>query len=197
MILELTWAELKTILNIKPIPFLYFDKDSNYFIYAGDGPIAYSCVIPKEDTPSSVQTDFENNYKDSGNLLPKLYGDSVLLDPITKNTTTVFYLKMDLPCWPQGTIAQIIDADFGDYINIKITDKDNTLSLGSDYVLAEIVKKWYVPSAPGGDGKIYAHIPTIPGKVLYPNLYLKISYTSVSSILEPTPQGFINFSFYR
>lgn len=58
--IELSWSEFKTAIAAG-LPYNYIDRSGNYIIYAVDGPITYSCLVPKNS--DSDQAEFEATYK--------------------------------------------------------------------------------------------------------------------------------------
>lgn len=64
----------------------------------------------------------------------------------------------------------------GDYAAFQVVDKDNVLGYGAGLVLAEWVKKWYVPSALSVWKTSSEMVTQLP-----PGLYARLRYTSVGT----------------
>lgn len=107
----------------------------------------------------------------------------------TKNTTTDFDLKVDKEeCYCSGGEIIVKDAEHGDYIEIQVVDVDNIFGYGAGTVLATYLKKWFVDYR----GKNVLEVPY--AGYIYKNLYLRLKYTSVSSIQDVKVA--INYSFH-
>lgn len=73
-----TWSQWKTVYTIKGLPFQYEDDNNVYTIWSYDQSEVFMCQIWKNSIPDSAQitqsqndldkTDFETNFKSSGNL---------------------------------------------------------------------------------------------------------------------------------
>lgn len=60
--IELNWSDFKNNIDSRMLNIQYFEKGSQYFLYAFDGHLTFFCKIEKEEA-----TDFETNYKSSSN----------------------------------------------------------------------------------------------------------------------------------
>jgi hypothetical protein len=63
--IDLTWLELKSMLNSSTVDFKYIDTSNRYEIYAYDAGFSSRTIIHKSNTADI--TDFEANYKPIGN----------------------------------------------------------------------------------------------------------------------------------
>lgn len=100
----------------------------------------------------------------------------------TKNTTTNFDYKITADnLYFSGAEATYKDAVMGDYIKCVIIDKDNILGFGANYIVSIFADKWYL-DADGG----FSYVDlTYAGQVPI-NLYLRVTYVSTGTILNPT-----------
>jgi len=79
--IELTWTEIKGIVDSKKLSIQYFTKGNQYHIYAFDGNLSFFCKLEIEDA-----TDFETNYLPSANKnLTEIDSDG---RQVTKSATT-------------------------------------------------------------------------------------------------------------
>lgn len=60
-----TWTNLKTFVDARGASVQYIDEGTRYYLWAADGTLVLDCIINKDG--NSDQTDFETNYKASGN----------------------------------------------------------------------------------------------------------------------------------
>jgi len=67
MIVNLSWAELKNLEQIKKLGLQYIDEGTDYKIWISENGDTYQTFISKTDTPNSDQIDFETNYKSISN----------------------------------------------------------------------------------------------------------------------------------
>lgn len=79
-------------------------------------------------------------------------------------------------------------ATFGDYVSVKIIDKDNVLGYGANFVVATPVVKAYVDPSSSRIQAESEYARTIPT-----GLYIRISYTSIA--LLTTTQVAVNLYF--
>ncbi len=88
---------------------------------------------------------------------------------IDYQVTETFYLN--------GVRLLVKDGSFGDYVNFQVVDKDNLLGLGSNVVLSEFGKKWYIASDSEFQEDV---IVSYPAKV-NAGLYIRLVYVALNS----------------
>lgn len=66
MNLDLTWDQVKTVVDSKALTVQWLDLSDRYLIHVVDGSFILQCFIHKT-VESAFCTDFETNYKDVGN----------------------------------------------------------------------------------------------------------------------------------
>lgn len=65
--MQLTWAQVKTIVDSKSLTVQWIDVGDWYWIHVVDGTFILDCTINKSIEPS-LASDFETNYKPYGNI---------------------------------------------------------------------------------------------------------------------------------
>lgn len=74
--MNLSWADFKAFLTQRGASVQWLIVNGMYMLWAFDGPMSVLCSIPISETPSTEQTDFETNYKASGNTRLAVQADS-------------------------------------------------------------------------------------------------------------------------
>lgn len=64
---ELNWTNFKSFLSSRNLSCQYFDDGNSYYLYALDGYLSVFCLIPKDSPANTDQSDFETNFKSTGN----------------------------------------------------------------------------------------------------------------------------------
>jgi hypothetical protein len=191
--MKLSWSNFKTICNNKLLSIQMDERDVVYYLTAHDGPILYRCDLLKETPASSDQTDFENNYKSLTNkpIKPKdTLGNEIVKSAVfndatgfrfrghsfsatvTANTTQDIDYKLNEERHINGGRLIVDNVGNDDLVTFQVIDKDNVLGFGSNVVLDEFIKDFFVPKS----GDIEIQLP-YPAKIIV-NLYLRMKYTS-------------------
>lgn len=191
--MKLSWSDFKSICNSKLLSIQMNERDVVYYLTAYDGPILYRCDLLKESPASSEQTDFETNYKSSTNkpVKPKdslgneivksaVFNDATgfrfrghsVSDTVLTNTTKDIDYKLLEERHINGGRLMVDNVGNDDVVTFQVIDKDNVLGLGTNVILDEFIKDFFIPKS--GDAEI--NLP-YPAKILQ-NLYLRIKYTS-------------------
>lgn len=191
--MKLSWSDFKTICNIKLLSIQMNEKDVVYYLTAYDGPILYRCDLLKENPASSDQTDFETNYKSNTNkpVKPKdslgneivksaVFNDATgfrfrghsFSDTVNSNTTKDIDYKLVEERYINGGRLIVNNIGDDDLVTFQVLDKDNVLGFGSNIILDEFIKDFFVPKS----SDIEIALP-YPARIVA-NLYLRIKYTS-------------------
>ena len=67
MQINIGWSDLKDFINTRNVPVQYIIANNSYYLFAADGPMEVTAQIPMDGSAVSDQTDFETNYKPTGN----------------------------------------------------------------------------------------------------------------------------------
>lgn len=66
-IIPLEWSEFKTLHTLKVFPIQYTENDNAYEVWFTEGLTIYETILYKRSGDSDI-ADFEDNYKDEGNM---------------------------------------------------------------------------------------------------------------------------------
>lgn len=181
--IEVPWAELKKFSDDRKASIQYWEASDRYDCHVFDGPFHLRCQLAKG---SDESTEFEADYKPSGNRSPKtrivqsLGEDSFTISPrgmaftATAGGATVFDKQLDAALAIKGGKFFASGASVGDWIEVVVIDKDNVLGLGPDTVLKDYVPEWFVvPDVIDSLEDISIGLLPAPG------LYLRVTYHSV------------------
>ena len=187
--IEIQWPIFKTFIFNRNLSIQYIDIDNNYYLYAIDGVFSLSCLIPKSDSPSTDQADFETNFKPSGNKKfeqdsnPLVNTDLFKLNAVgfsgvgTNGTTSNIDYKFSAIRYIRGLELILENHVPGDKVCLQIVDVDNLLGAGAGYVITEFADNWNIASDKQSQGLIMqpfrAKIPA--------GFYLRIEYHSTGS----------------
>lgn len=203
MEINLSWNDLKIVLQDKGLSLNYHKKGDYYIVLAFDGPVVYKCEIELEVPKSLEQEDFENNYKNLENTNTKFNGLVEVTNTVpfakpeyrtkrssnqewitcSSNTVTNLDYLITEERYVSGGEIIYKDAKEGDYIVASIYDKDGVIpehyraSLAENYptVATYIEKKWIKPVV-GYDSFL---IDTYPLNArITAGLYLRVTYYS-------------------
>lgn len=134
--LIVNWSEIKSFLDNRSLSCQYVELDSKYIIQGHDGNFILQCEINKN---SSDITDFETNYKPTGNasIVTKTQNSaaavpvSLRLEGMTfsapANTTTTYWYKLPADYRIRGAEFQLNNSKFGDIIRVWLTDHDGVV----------------------------------------------------------------------
>jgi hypothetical protein len=69
-----SWSDIKAFITTRNVSLQWIQSNSNYYLFAADGPMSMTSLILTDGSASADQTDFETNYKSSANqpLIPSL-----------------------------------------------------------------------------------------------------------------------------
>lgn len=104
------------------------------------------------------------------------------------NTTTNFDYQMGSSWALYGFSLIQNGGTFGDYVTIKVVDKDNVLGFGANLVVATIITKGYIDPQTTRVVTESEYARTIPA-----GLYIRIAYTNTNALLAT--QVAANFRF--
>lgn len=202
---RMQWSDFETFMTDNGINPSYYVKNGHYYLFANTGDVESNCVIYKQTPapPGSGQEDFENNWKDDAvnrrvqKFAQALEDDNLSLDgqgfsfTATKDSTTSHTFKLTKKYCLKGGYFYSQNASWGDYCKVELSDEDNLLGSGAGTILGTYVNKWYVP--PNGQE---LHIDDVAiSELPVPNLYLKITYTSVGTVNDV--DGVVNIICYE
>jgi hypothetical protein len=116
----------------------------------------------------------------------RFLGDS-LSGTALKGKSTKFDYKLEDNLMVYGAELIFQNAAFGDYVSFAVVDKDNLLGYGADFIVAEWIRKWYVPYL-DYHWKVVSEFTGTTNA----GLYIRLTYTSVSQ----TDDTSIMFNLY-
>lgn len=190
-----TWSEFKSlVIEAKGLSYQFAESSDRYEIYASENLFVWNISLLKG---TSDATDFETNYKTSGNSQAKerviqvLGKDNLSLSPrasiftVPKGTTYNYDKQLDATLVVRGGILFTQDGIVGDSLKVQVIDKDDVLGLGatpgSPIVLGQYVKEWFV--MPGIRNEL---VDISISQTLMAGLYFRYIYTSTSLLVNPT-----------
>src|ERR1035437_9405891 len=180
---EISWSELKTVKDSRPTAALqYIVVGGNYWIVVMDGPFHVECLIPTDPTHPDT-SDFEANYKASGNQTPNSQvmtqfekRDKTLklvcaCGVVQSDGTVVAYLKV--PGTPNPTGDTTLEGRWissgvaffdtqtpGDIVTgVRFVDHDNIPGQGIDFAVGSYTDD-YAPSENQG-----WYVPPVRGQI--------------------------------
>lgn len=144
--ISLSWPYFKAFVDLKLVSIQFFDLDaSTYILYAFDGPMGVQCVLAKG---TDETTDFETNYKTSGNRsviantvaqqMPSYGSKTLISNGVTKSlfarntgiratvnngSNTINYTATYT--WTKMIGMQCIGAVAGDYASLQVYDNSS------------------------------------------------------------------------
>lgn len=76
--MEVSWTEIKAFVTQRAVSIQWIEMNNRYWLKAFDGPFELEATISKSSSASDDQTDFETNFKSTGNeiLEPTDYDNS-------------------------------------------------------------------------------------------------------------------------
>lgn len=197
-----TYANLKALVTQKNLTWQYLDAGDYYNVFAVDTGVMYSATIYK--SPLTVggldavaeqanQTDFETNIEPLCNFAigsrpyafatpDFLFNASGIVATATHGTSTNIDFKVPGTLgefqYLNGAYAFTQNANFGDYVNVYVVDKDNILGYGANTVLANYINHWYID--PSHELDI-----TTPYAAKAPSgVYIRVEYVSTSTSVD-------------
>lgn len=193
--MEITWDEIKTVIDDKGISPQYVVVGNNYWIKAIDGMFEVECLIPTD--PTHVDTlDFEANYKPTANAILKTNVVTAFEEndkrlkcargeaTYSSNECTISFPIPSGGRWIAGGSAFTDVFYCGDYVHTcQLVDVDNILGLGANTVLANYEDSdmasgsqgWYFE--PDANGTGFIEIEPIGGYAyINEGLYLKLNF---------------------
>lgn len=116
-----------------------------------------------------------------------LWGDSTSGTAAANSSTNIDYPIVDSYLL-YGFQMMFQNANAGDYVQFQVVDVNNILGYGANFVLAQQVNKWYVPSL---DLSWTLHSDT--ARTIPAGLYLRVIYTNTSLLVDA--KVWINYAF--
>lgn len=194
---ELRWTDWKAMSALKILVHQHHDDGTKYCIWGVDCSDAIITYIYKGTVPEEViasgysqaqndadKAEFESDYLPTSNrtnisrMLTKVGIGVDSLRPRTlrftaaANSTTNHYFLMDVPLAFRGGYFWS-NGQFGDYIRLSVTDKDNLLGYGVDFEIKEyIVGLSVIPSA------VQSIVDVNVSGLITAGFYFKIEYTN-------------------
>lgn len=194
---EFKWTGWKAMSTLKALVHQHHDEGSKYFIWGVDGNDAIICIIYKGTVPDDViasgytqeqndtdKAEFEADYLPTSNrtsvsrTLAKVGLGVDSLRPRTMrfsaaaNSTTSHYFLMDVALAFRGGYIWS-SGQFGDYITLSVTDKDNLLGYGADFELKQYINGLsIIPSSTA------ALVDVNVSQLIPAGFYFKIQYTN-------------------
>jgi hypothetical protein len=180
--MQAPWSIFKNFISQRNLSIQWIDLDTQYWMKAFDGPFELECTVIKDS--GDDQTDFETNYKDSGNQSPVssvrtqfeqvaylLQMSNMQANNVAPSASAVVTIQIpgtfngvNPPC--NGRYIDEGEAWFypgvdGDTVtSITITDNDNLLGIGAGAIIGTYSDS-QVPSANQG----WALHPVFPTEV--------------------------------
>jgi hypothetical protein len=208
--IQLSYSDFKTTVLGKNLTWQYTADTDHYNIFAVDSGVNYSTIIylpgaavgPEIDmtAEASNQSDFETNYKPYANqpiaqaLFPfavgtvRFAGDSAAIAFIAPGSLSFnMDYRVDPTLYPRGLYITggelvLFNSAFGDYISAQVVDNDNVLGDGAGLVLDTYINRWYTQVPINDKSTTTMEIETNYAALIYPGLYLRLSYTSTGGV---------------
>lgn len=150
--ITVNWPEMKAFLDLHTLGCQYVELTDRYIIHGILGTFKLECEVNKN---SSDVTDFETNYKPNANKelvtrtvnSPSAYNTSVrfagtsFTAPPNASTTHWYPLSNDYEI--RGAEFQSVGSQFGDYVEMWVTDKDGIVYPAGTR-LTKYVDKFYL-----------------------------------------------------
>jgi hypothetical protein len=185
------WATIKSFAQARSISIQFVQTADTYYLFAIDGPAELCSQITISSPASSDQTDFETNFKPSGNksqpiqvqpfsskalpngkkLFKRFTGTSFAL---TTGSNTLTWTQSTFP-WTKFVGLEIIGASAGDTCDLFVLDTaTGTYSGVPNYPLNQFAYNANLPT------EFYRHVSEYDAD-LYQNLQIQIVYRSVDA----------------
>lgn len=185
--IEINWSTIKSFITQRNLPLQYFDDGNNYHLFAFDGMLGVTALIPQDS--GADQADFEANYKAAANVpqslsispfASKRFGSKKLWKRKHGIRQTLAigsneFIFVIPYIWAKFTAIEVVGAEVGDYADLYVLDRHvNPQYRTPDAVLAQfaytcnIAPGYYLSSAEF-DSDIYL------------DMQLKAVYNSVSA----------------
>ena len=144
--MKVNWSKLKEFVDHRGLSVQWVEESSHYSLSAIDGALTFTCKLDKNPTDTTDLTDFETNYKASGNKSPniiypfaqkrhydgrkltrRIHGFKIDLDTSGTEQTVKFTIPY-VACLMTST--SVVDAIPGDKLQFSVLDSTAGLLTG-------------------------------------------------------------------
>lgn len=131
--IELPWANLKSVISSKGLALQWYDYDSIYHLYAIDGPLIFSCKLHQNAADPTDLNEFVASYKSAANSTA---AQVVLPTSFSAKTVVV-----------SGTLKRLYARNTG--IQATVSPGSNTINYTATYAWAKVIGMECINALPG------------------------------------------------